>query len=106
MERRPIVKKPKYLKLFSFLLLSSFLLIVCKETFGQGPPVNSAQARANAIKYVKNKLVNVSKEEPKVFTTNDKYVRFIMAPPGTAFYVDQTYRNSPQQAGNWFLNNW
>jgi Zn-dependent metalloprotease len=29
-----------------------------------------------------------------------------MASQGTSFAVDQAYRNSPQQAANWFLNNW
>ena len=37
-------------------------------------------------------------EKPKVFTTSDKYVRFMMAPAETNFFIDGAHRNSPQQA--------
>jgi Zn-dependent metalloprotease len=93
-------------KKFSILLLLASVLIACKDSFGQGPPEILPKDRDNAIGVLKNTIEKVSQEKPKVFTTSDKYVRFIMAPPGTSFTVESAYRNSPQHAANWFLNNW
>jgi hypothetical protein len=94
------MKKHNVWKLFTFLLLPAIFLVACKDAYGQGPPVISPQIRANAIRNLKNTIENVSQEKPKIFTTSDKYVRFMMAPPGTSFAVDQSNRSSPQQAAN------
>lgn len=100
------MRKPNVWKLFSLLLSLTILLFGSKDVYGQGPPEILPKDRDNAIGTLKNAIENISQEKPKVFTTNDKYIRFMMAPPGSNFFVNPLYRNSPQQAANWFLNNW
>jgi hypothetical protein len=90
--------KPNVLKLFPLLLSLTIALIGSKDVFGQGPPLNSPKARAKAISDIKNTIENFSQKKPKVFTTSEQYVHFMMAPPGTTFTVERMCRNSPQQA--------
>ena len=47
-----------------------------------------------------------AEEPPYISLTSDLYLRFIMAPPGTHFFVDPAMRGTPQEAAGWFLTRW
>ncbi len=100
------MNQPKVKKPVIWIVLSVMILSGGKVVLGQGPPQGKPLARASQLREVLDTIENVAKERPRIFRTNDAYVRFLMAPPSTHFAVDRAYRGTPQAAADWFLNRW
>ncbi len=100
------MNQPKVKNPVIWILLSVMILSGGKVVRGQGPPRGAPQARAFQLREVLDTIEGIAKERPRVFRTDDAYVRFMMAPPSTHFAVDRAYRDTPQAAAGWFLNRW
>jgi hypothetical protein len=96
----------KIRKLIVWIVLPIVILSGCKVEPVNEPLQEALQTRAFELREVLDTIENIPKEPPKIFRTDDAYVRFMMAPPSTHFDVDEAYRDSPQAAAGWFLNRW
>ncbi len=74
--------------------------------FGQEPPKGIPEVRAVELLDLLNSIEGVPAEPPRIFTTQEGYLRFIMAPPSTHFAVEPSRHRTPEEAAYTFLEQW
>ena len=77
------------------LLIASVITLLMSLTSPDFAQSAANAARALALEELLDSIEGVGEEPPRVFTTKDGYLRFVMAPPSNHFAVTAAARGTP-----------
>ena len=88
-------------KILTLVIVAIVGLIEPGTAFGGAPVENTSATRALALKDMLNSIQGEADEPPRIYKTQEGYLRFIGASPSTHFAVDGT--GPPEQIADAFL---